>query len=399
MLKTCPECEHLVSEKAYTCPSCGFPLNEQKYNTRCRKKPRQHRRLPNGFGQISKITGKNLTNPYRAMVTVDKDETGRPIVKPLRPKAYFRTYNEAYEALMEYNKDPYDLSTIITMNESFNLWITEHTIRNPKTIKNIKYAWAYCEQIHNMTVQSVRSRHLNTLFNNPYKTVNGEKIYAKSTASLVKSTLNQLCDYALVRNLMTRNYSREIVFDNDHEGQHHMSFTQEEIKSLWQLAKENRNAKMVLFQCYTGWRPSEMLNIKRSDVDLSDMTITGGSKTKSGKNRVVPIHSRVQSIFFEFWTKSEGSEWLFPVTYKGKTNRMTYNCYRKNFGNVMRTAKCNDGHLPHDCRKHFITMAKAANMDEYALKRIVGHAITDITEQTYTDRPIAWLREEIEKIK
>ena len=38
-------------------------------------------------------------------------------------------------------------------------------------------------------------------------------------------------------------------------------------------------------------------------------------------------------------------------------------------------------------------------MDEYALKRIVGHAIKDITENTYTDRPISWLREEIEKIK
>lgn len=73
MLKTCPECKHLVSEKAYTCPSCGFPLSEQKYNTRCRKKPRQHRRLPNGFGQISKITGKNLANQYRAMVTVDNE--------------------------------------------------------------------------------------------------------------------------------------------------------------------------------------------------------------------------------------------------------------------------------------------------------------------------------------
>ena len=55
------------------------------------------------------------------------------------------------------------------------------------------------------------------------------------------------------------------------------------------------------------------------------------------------------------------------------------------------------GHLPHDCRKQFVTMSKNANVDEYALKRLIGHAITDITEEVYTDRPISWPREEIEK--
>ena len=44
-------------------------------------------------------------------------------------------------------------------------------------------------------------------------------------------------------------------------------------------------------------------------------------------------------------------------------------------------------------------MAKKANVNEYALKRLVGHHISDITENVYTDRPISWLREEIEKIK
>ena len=44
------------------------------------------------------------------MVTVGKDDSGRPICKLLRPNAYFSTYNDAYAALTEYNRDPYDLS-------------------------------------------------------------------------------------------------------------------------------------------------------------------------------------------------------------------------------------------------------------------------------------------------
>lgn len=47
----------------------------------------------------------------------------------------------------------------------------------------------------------------------------------------------------------------------------------------------------------------------------------------------------------------------------------------------------------------FVTEAKYQNMDEYALKRIVGHSIPDITERVYSKRGIDRLKSEIEKIK
>lgn len=57
------------------------------------------------------------------------------------------------------------------------------------------------------------------------------------------------------------------------------------------------------------------------------------------------------------------------------------------------------GHKPHDGRKTFITLAKKYNVDEYAIKYIVGHSISDLTERVYTDREIDWLKAEMEKIK
>lgn len=67
MLLKCPECELQVSDKAKTCPHCGYPLKkEPKYNPR----PAGHRKLPNGFGQISEIKNTYLRNRFRAMVTV-----------------------------------------------------------------------------------------------------------------------------------------------------------------------------------------------------------------------------------------------------------------------------------------------------------------------------------------
>ena len=43
-------------------------------------------------------------------------------------------------------------------------------------------------------------------------------------------------------------------------------------------------------------------------------------------------------------------------------------------------------------------MAKKYEMDEYALKWIVGHYINDLTERIYTERSVDWLMREISKI-
>lgn len=73
--------------------------------------------------------------------------------------------------------------------------------------------------------------------------------------------------------------------------------------------------------------------------------------------------------------------------------------YANRFSKVMEALHLNSEHRPHDPRTTFITMAKKSGMDEYALKRVVGHKIEDITESTYTKRDIEWLRTDIEKIK
>ena len=58
----------------------------------------------------------------------------------------------------------------------------------------------------------------------------------------------------------------------------------------------------------------------------------------------------------------------------------------------------NPEHRGHDGRVHFVTSAKKAEVDEYALKRIIGHYISDLTERVYTARSTDWLQKEIQKI-
>ena len=66
---------------------------------------------------------------------------------------------------------------------------------------------------------------------------------------------------------------------------------------------------------------------------------------------------------------------------------------------IVNKLELNPEHRAHDGRIQFATMAKDAKVNEYALKRIIGHKIDDLTEKTYTKRKREWLMEEILKIK
>ena len=84
-----------------------------------------------------------------------------------------------------------------------------------------------------------------------------------------------------------------------------------------------------------------------------------------------------------------GSDRLFndPEATKGGM-RITYDKYAGRFNKVVAALHLRSEHRPHDPRTTFITMAKKAGVDEYVVKRLAGHKITDVTEAVYTIRDI-----------
>lgn len=410
MLVECPECKLQVSNKAYSCPHCGFPLKEK---TRQFAKPSKFRRLPNGFGQISQIKGQNLRNPYRAMVTVGFKENGRPICKILKPQGYFATYNDAYQALVEYNKNPYSLEESMTLKELYEKWSPWYfeKLNSPTSIKTLSGAWRYCNSLYNFRVIDIRARHIKECIENATANINGEDRKASANIkSRIKSLLNIMLDYAVEYELVDKNYARTFNLSEDlnkeisSSKKSHMSFTDEEMDKLWSAVGSINYADAVIVQCYMGWRPQELGRLKIEDVDLSKNIIRGGMKTAAGTNRIVPIHSLIRPIIEAKYKEAveEGSEYLFNVRDPGSRRiegPLAYEKYNYRFAKIVEILGLNPDHRPHDPRKQFVTMAKKYNVDEYAIKRIVGHTVADITEKVYTDRDEDWLSREIEKIK
>lgn len=411
MLIKCPECELQVSDKAPACPHCGYPM-QPTVKRKPRAKNNKRRRLPNGFGQISEIKNRNLRNPFRAMVTVGKTPEGRPICRPLKPESYFPTYNDAYAALVEYNKNPYDLEPSITVKELYDKWSEEYfkTLKAEGSIRGVESAWAYCSAVYGMRVMDVRARHIKGCMEEGTATVRGKEQHpSASMKNKIKSLFNLMLDYALEYELVDRNYSRtfnlteETIKEIQTVKQEHIPFTEEEMGRLWAHVDDKRFVDVILIQCYSGWRPQELGLLELENVDLENWTFQGGMKTDAGMDRVVPIHSKIRPLVERKYKEAMGlgSKYLFNCTdgRSGKPTMMTYQRYQKGFGMVRDELKLNPEHRPHDGRKHFVTAAKKAGVDEYAIKYMVGHKISDITEKVYTQREFEWLKTEIEKIK
>ena len=413
MLMKCPECELQVSDKAMACPHCGYPMH---LNVKSRKKRRKNKRkrLPNGFGQIAEIKHKNLRKPFRTMVSVGKNSKGRPIVKLLKPQSYFATYNEAYAALVEYNKNPYDLEPDITVAQLYDRWTKEDfkRLKSFSSERTITSAWAYCSSVYNMRAKDIRARHIKGCMENGiYINQKGKVCHPTAgVKSRIKSLFNLMLDYALEYEIVDRNYARtfnvsyDIVREKEKMRRGHIPFTNEEMRLLWDNVNNGYYIDIVLIQCYSGWRPQELGLIKIENVDLENWIFMGGMKTDAGTNRVVPIHTKIRSLVEKRYNEAKeiGSEYLFNCTdtktYKSSL-KLTYDKYRSRFIKIRDGLKLNPDHRAHDGRMQFITMAKKYGVDEYAIKYMVGHAITDITEKVYTKREFEWLKQEIEKIK
>lgn len=411
----CPECELQVSDKAISCPHCGYPMQatpKKNYH-----KPTKRMKLPNGFGSIMERKGRNLREPFYARVCVGRDPLNRPILKPLKPKASFATYNEAYQALVDYNRNPYDLEDDITVAELYEKWTDTYfpSLESGSSTRTITSAWAYCSSIYSMRAKDVRARHIKGCMDEGYRIENkgknkGEKVFpSASTKSRIKSLFNLMFDYALEYEIVDRNYARafelsaDIVKEKEEATRGHIIFSESEMEILWNNVNKIKYVDWILIQCYMGWRPQELATLRLDEVNLDEWYMKAGMKTDAGKQRIVPIHTRIQSLVkrnYDF-AVSIGSDYL--LNDKGQTHsglwKLTYDKYANRFAKVIQELSLKPEHRPHDPRMTFITMAKKAGIADAAIKKMAGHKIQDITESAYTARDIEWLKKDIEKIK
>ena len=363
------------------------------------------------------ITYDKRRKRYRARVTVGwelNEETGRSkqIIKTIGSN--YKTKGEASAALAEYLRNPFDLNNKdITFSNLYENWFEEFIKDHESHRYRIKAAYKYCSLLYNKKFREISIRDMKncidkgTIVVDRGKYKGEERTASPSTKESIKYLFNHMFAYAIEARIVDRNYAKEFTLDKkvfEEKEQNHkekIPFSDKELDKLWKSIEFVPFADMIIYACYSGWRPGEIIKLKVEDVDLDNGFIKGGIKTTAGKNRIVPIHPLVKSIIEKYYNKAieVGSEYLFNDTTKKTGIGLSRDQYLSRFNKVITQLNFRKEISPHYTRHTFVTRAKKVNMNEYILKLIIGHDIGDLTEHVYTHRELDELKKEIRKIR
>lgn len=394
----CPECQNSISSLSEKCNYCGLPkeyysvsdlqtISEPKKkkasaSSSANKSPskRQFRRLPNGFGQIHTLTG-NRRKPFVAFPpTKSYKLNGNSDTKPL---GYFETWQDAYECLYEYNKNPYDVNKYsFTFDELYEKFIN---FKFPTEEDKHKSAMYYAYKGAYNKIDGIKDRNVNDVTLDELQLVINSVKTSKSANYNVKMLLKNMYEFADARNLVDKNYGSYLETTKDvEEEESGEPLTEKEIKILWKHC-DNVTVQIILLLIYTGFRINELKTCK---IDLEDKSFVGGLKTKSSKNRYVPMHEDIVEFAKNFRQED------FVVN---RFRQERFYPIMEELGIAMSNGK---KHTPHDCRHTFSWLADKYKLDNMSKRMILGHTKgKDVEDNVYGHRTKEELRTEINKIQ
>lgn len=323
-------------------------------------------RLPNGYGSVSKLSGKRR-KPWRAslplQIALQQDGT----YKEIRPVlGYYRTRSEALQALAEFNRDPAIFNaTVMTFSQLYELWAKEkYKDATKNTVSLYKVAYSRCEPIKNQKLSKLTNRSLQRLADTVASTY--------STRKAVCELLSQVFRFAVKNNIIDRNPAESLQKGKQEVKIKRRPFTPEEVEKLWN-EPQSMERDCVLILIYTGMRVNELYTLKTADAHLADRYVIGGSKTEAGKNRIIPLSRKIMWLIEGL--QGSGTERLLLPDHKTHGYYARINRY---------LAKIN--HKPHDTRYTFASLAENAGLPRLTTAKIMGHASGNITQDLYTKK-------------
>lgn len=335
-------------------------------------------RNPNGYGSVVKLSG-NRRRPYAIRKTTGWNDKGHPIYLHV---GYAKTKEEGMILLAEYNKSPWDIDAEkTTMEDLFELFEEKKLPKLGKSSQStLKSAFKHCKKYHKMKYKDMKSYHMQDVIDNCG--------LGYSTQGQIKNLFGHLDNFALEIDVINKSYAQLTTADPIPDTKK-KPFTDEEVDILWNIKDEPWIDSVLVF-LYTGFRISELLSLKTEDVDLKEKTFQGGTKSEAGKNRIVPIHSKIYELVKK--RVEEGNEYLFSLDGK----KLSSYKYYKIWNSIMN--ELGFDHTPHECRHTFRSRLDSANANKVCIDLMMGHKSKGVGERVYTHKTVQELKDAIELI-
>ncbi len=152
-------------------------------------------------------------------------------------------------------------------------------------------------------------------------------------------------------------------------------FTREELSRLLQAAQEPYKSLFLIY-VYTGLRRSELINVKREDVDLTHQFLAvqsrPGRPTKTGRDRRVWFSDQLLPVLKRYLEKVSQE---YPFTHDWTGHGIDRTKLHRRFKIALKAAGISDpnGIHFHDLRHTYATFLVEADVPLPAIKELLGH--------------------------
>lgn len=375
-------CNKELQDDFAFCPYCGKNQTDSKPTVRRRMK---------GTGSIY-LRKDNKSKPYAAASSI----TGKQVYL-----GSFATKKEAANALQEYEYNPVSCYNI-TFEGLHAKWLkTKAYDKLGKSVKsNYASAWIKLEPLHKHKFRNLRTsdyQYIIDYYDNPHHEVGaggklkyldkaGKGTYrvtsepkiceglGYSALHKVKCLLTTLYTFAMKEDIVSKNYATFIELPEQEETTA-TRFTEVQLELIKQNVGKVPYMDYIYIMCYVNFRVSEFLELTPDRYKVTNSGIhyfVGGKKTDAGKDRIVPIHPKIQSLVQR--CIENGGETIFCRTHADFGKAMNKDYFLKYcFRPAMQAIGLGNGYTPHSCRRTFSTRMSAAGAREEDIIALMGH--------------------------
>ena len=286
----------------------------------------------------------------------------------------------------------------ITLGELYRQWSHQHFRKlTAKGIAGYENAWRFLKPLSNQSISNISLYDYQEI-------IDSQRHLSKSHQEKIQQLISQLCKRALLEGLIHVNFAEHLELDG-RSSTSYAPFSLEDLKLLMKCAKgTNSNAKtarIILILCFTGWRPQELFQIKREDVNLEERYFISGSKTEAGKGRTVPIPDIIWPFVRDFYHRIRSNGYLVTSPTGQKINLQNWRL--RCFYPCLQMLGINSPDKPHRLKPYstrctYATIAYRAGVKEEMLAKMIGHVDFKFTSERYIRNDISDFHLEAKKI-
>ena len=335
-------------------------------------------RNPNGYGSVFRLSG-NRRKPFVARLTKGWSEKGFPVYQVI---GYYEKRSEALQALADYHREPWNTDKT-TVDE-----IIEKALDRIRIAEGTKKQYLFVYRRHIAPfLGSVKVSDLRLAL---VQNVMDQCVKCKGICRSIAKAIER---YALEYEYISKPFAEFLVI-SAREPQHiKTTLTQEELKSIHQ--DESMEAEVIRIYLYTGLRMRELLNLRYDDVkrDGDILYFQTGSKTKAGKNRIIPIHPKILPFILSLLKGGGNGTYLLPPDLRMKF------LYSTTAKRTLKKFFPKSDHTLHELRHTFRTELDRVNANSVCIDRLMGHASESIGSRIYTHKTIQELYDTLQLLK